>query len=439
MKKNAIIALTAMSISATGWAAQPKTGLWHLVNKDGGATLAYIAIDDAGLRVWDQEWARRKTEVRQTDPTLDLSIEDINNRIELKGELRGEQGSGTLVKPHPQFPLTLEWEARLVAPGSDWEPWSFLMEGDSAAVNIFESAVQARNHLGSAQAFERFWNAEVESKYYALLTRTLYADDLGIYQDAMRKSALSSLREAIRNHAAEWESAAQQLPGEFKEASDRIKQKYPQLDLSGRVVVVPSLGEFDYRYVRLKTTYSPHPDRSPTQSRHFLYFAGDWLAAHPLGEAQRRSLIEQSVVCLALGTQMAVPQGSLRAEIAQRGIAAMLTADISDSPNLDAVLFQPSDRSTEEVVADFAGFRKRLIKDFNERGQAVVRDFFLGESRASAYRFAFYFARDLHRKYSLQELVAQFPYDKLREDMVDFLKRMTEVPGLQSSPPSGSR
>ena len=76
----------------------------------------------------------------------------------------------------------------------------------------------------------------------------------------------------------------------------------------------------------------------------------------------------------------------------------------------------------------------RLRQSSKEKAWRVRSDFFLTEHRDSSYLLSFDFARVLSQRFGPQSLLMKFPYERLRQEWMAYLRSLRAVP--QVDPPA---
>ncbi len=412
-----LLSLTAIMacIVLTVQAETQRQGLWHAVDQRTGTTFFFLVFNDQQSRLYGPNWERVNTTVKVDGDALKFDYPKglVTHKVEAKFE--GGQLKGTFLRPHPQSPWKFEWKGRKVSNQADWDPWAFLEESKGGAINMLAGLVEAGPFENEEQLL-KYWDQEVEPRYYPIMTHSVYTGTLGSFTAKNRELVRSQLFKHLQPRWKKLEAYSDSFDKQVAQVSTDLKKLYPWLQWKGHLVASLSLDAYDYRYRSLGV--------SRGHERPIMSIAADWVADN-LSPLQAKYLLAQGALTLAH-----IPRHGfgphLRTVIAQRGMASFLAAklDYSDKPE-DYVFQRPAE--VEELVQNFADFAAKLKKHFMDRSH-ISNEFFLSEHRSSSYRFAFGFVRMLSQRFEPQDLVFNFQYDRLREEMVAYTRSLKSLP-----------
>lgn len=407
-----------MVFSANAMAASGREGLWHALEKENGSTLFYMVFSEKEIRAYSSDWERINTK-------FDVSSGLIRFRIPVgteyhQVEARFENGglSGSYVRPHVQFTWKMNWTAHRVHSRPDWDPWGFAGASRGGVINLLADVIGGGPFQSEAQ-FTSFWEEKIDPLYYPLLVTTAYYDPA---QPDFRKARQKMLSEYYRDVKANWEKLAafsKNFPALKARVSKDLAKLYPWMKNPGNLVMGLSPGNAEYAYAAL-----PLKSANP---RRFMVLDSAW-ACTSLNETQTRYFTAQVLLVLEhLLTN--VPDTSIRSEFLQRGLAAFLASRLTYSQDPKDYLYQMEQGQPEREKA-FRAFALELSKKFKEQAFRVRKDFFLTDLRPSSYLFAYSFVQKLAQRFNPEEMLRGFPYDRLRGEMVAFIRSTKEVPQL---------
>ncbi len=434
MTNNRMIRLGLMLMMGLGcWpailaASSDRDGLWHALEKENGSTLFYLVYSEDEIRAYNADWGRVTTKFEVSDNLIRFRIPvgATYHRVEVRFEENG-QFAGKYVRPHPQFNWEMEWTARHVSPDPGWEPWGFLKSARAGVVNLTESVV-AGGPFKNEKQFIAFWEKNIEPKYYLLLSTTAFYDLTEPNFRKTRQRVLADYYATLKKGWDKLESFSKSFAPMHKQVVADLKKLYPWLNLSGFTVSALSPGNAEYSYMAL-------PAKSANPKRFLLLDAG-WISSN-LSGTQMRYLTAQML--LKLEHLSRHPRsGSIRAEFLHRGVASYMASQLDYSKDPKDFLFQKDGDEGDQQKA-YRAFALHLSKNFKEQAHRVRKDFFLGDHRASSYLFAFDFVRVLAKRFEIRDLLYRFPYDRLRPEMVAYIRSAKEVPKLPAAEPATAK
>ena len=423
-----LLLLVGLILPANLAASSSRDGLWHALEKENGSTLFYLVYSDEEIRAYTADWGRvnAKFEVSDNMIRFRIPVGTTHHLVEARFEGDGRV-AGKYTRPHTQDTWDMEWTARHVSPDPDWEPWGFLKGARAGVVNLAESVISGGPFENEKQ-FVAFWEKNIDPRYYVLLSSTAYYDLAQPDFQKARRRMLSEYYGTLKENWHKLESFSKSFASMQEKVVKDLKKLYPWLKLSGYLVPGLSPGKAEYAYMALPAG-SVNPKR-------FLVLDAAWISSH-LSDTQRRYLTAQML--LTLEHLSSHPRnGSIRAEFLHRGLAAYMASGLDYSKDPKDFLFQV-ERDEGQRETAYRAFALQLSKHFKAKAFRVRKDFFLGDHRASSYLFAYDFVGKLAERFELQLLLHRFPYDRLRFEMVAYIRSVKEIPKLAATDPAPAK
>jgi hypothetical protein len=154
--------------------------------------------------------------------------------VELKTSSPG-MASGVWKLVHPQFRTEIPMKGVRINGVNHWNAAELAKPRESGPLlNLFD--VLSKAPLDSQSGFERFWDEEVEARYYPLVQDVVYAPHLG------RESRMEKLRRLRERLNPEYFERARKLGEVFKEVGLELEEKAKALSRKNVVVICPLVG-----------------------------------------------------------------------------------------------------------------------------------------------------------------------------------------------------
>ncbi|HSR49203.1 MAG TPA: hypothetical protein VLV83_00155 [Acidobacteriota bacterium] len=394
-------------------------GLWHVYGVEEKGTLFFLIYDGEQSRVYDPDWKRVETSLQIEGDTLRFELPQVHYRHKVEARFKDGALTGTYLRPHPQYPWKGKMQSHRVTNDPDWDPWSFLTEARGSVINPWPQILKEAPTTDLA-AFRDYWTENIEPRYYALFTHSLYANASTFFLPQIRTQAIEQLYAIISQERDEIEPLVEDFKSQVSEVFADLKEQYSWMRIPG--IVFPLLQEETYDFtVRVVNVQS-------SNSRPFLIFNAKWMAEN-LSGPQTRYLLAQGMLEFEHESRHGIAN-FLRNAVARRGIVAYLASklDYSDSP-VD-YLFQPQGASEEDLNAAFARFMQTFAQNFNMHVNRVDFHPFRDENRASAYLFAYGFAVKMSDRFSDEQLALEFDYERLPKEMAAYAQGLKARPAV---------
>ena len=398
----AFFAITGLS------AADAQTGLWHLLDDKYGNTVCFMVNTGAdSWRVYSGDWGPLKAP-DFADGGAFRTILPFGKRssvkVHVEGAFQGERLGGSWQIKHLQFQESGTWQGRRISPDPEWKPWGAILRNRNKVVNLTEQ-LSARVPFSDLSDFKKSWQKEIEKDYYAVLTPTLFSGPSGRFSKKFRDEQLGLIYRSLGRDSGAIDSA-RTLETTTRAVHEDLKRLYSWYKLDASIVVLPTGGQFDFRYFRLAA-----PQRS------FFLISTDWLSTSK--EAEMKNFLAQGLLYAAVREGRPFPT-TTSSEIAVRGIAARLSVkgEYLSSP-YDLLFIKEGDE--EGLAVGFNSFRRTLLKDSASPIAVSFPKFLKGETRSDSYYFGYQFAHRLLETFSVKEILDINIPEKFLPQLNDFI------------------
>lgn len=380
-------------LGSLSYADAGRVGLWHAFETGQHQSMLFLVVGHDQIHCYSRQWEPLGDPVPLPGGRFEVKLTLPGQGLVVSGRFEDGVWRGSWLRPHAQFEIKGEWVARRISSDPDWKPWDFVSRAEEGFIDL-SATLRARSG-GTPEEFEAFWRERVEGEFYALLTQLLYADDLGNYQEALRKERVR----AVYDFASRSPAGSR---GDFRALLDRVKARlqevYPWLSADGVVLFFPSAGQVNYR------SFSVWLEE---EARPVLLVAADWLWSLP--EDERVERLGEALLYFSQPT----PVLAMGPDIAKRGIASFLARRLAGSLEPDSA--DAESEGAEEVSALARTIEKSYWKPLS--GAAAQ---FYKENASGIRKLAERFGGKLARKRSAQEMV-NLPVSELIQEFNTFL------------------
>lgn len=264
--------------------SSPLSGLWHVVDDDNMATMGFVVGRESTLKIYSPTWGELSEVPYSPGGRVEFKIRWQGKEITFKGEI--EQGilKGEWRRFHVQYEISGAWSARHVSPDPTWEPVGFEKEKLHRVVNVSQRIVDAMPFADYA-SFKRFWETEIEPRYYSLLTIYAYRSDGEKSGPALREERLHALFAWLQKNEKPFQETTRLLPDLHKSVVSDLERQYSWFKPAGSTVLLPSFGQFDFSTERW--------EGDPSQ---LLVIGVDWLTEDLRTEGARKYFLAQGQI-----------------------------------------------------------------------------------------------------------------------------------------------
>ncbi len=415
-----LLAAGLFSISTLS-AADPRTGLWHVLDDKFGHTVCFMVNTGAdSWRIYSGAWGPLKApDVAESGAFRAILPfgKRSSVKVHVEGAFQGERFSGTWQILHLQFQESGTWHGMRISTDPEWKPWGVFLRNREKVVNVTER-LSGSVPFSDFSDFKKSWQKVIEEDYYAMLTSTLYVGPSGRFIKKFRDEQLGLIYKQMSQESGSI-SAARSVEAAARTVHEDLKKLYSWYKLDASIIALPTGGQFDFRYFGL---VGPQ--------RRFFLVSTDWAGMLP--EAQMKILLAQGLLYAALREDVAFPT-TASSDIALRGIVAHLSQQLEYSTSPYDLLFI-KEGDEEGLAAGFDEFREMLLKESSSPIAVSFPKFLKGETRSDSYYFGYQFAHRLFETFAVKELLQINIIEKFLPQLNDFMadESVTPVPLLET-------
>ncbi len=385
-----------------------EASLWHAVDDKTGDTSFFLYYDQDSSRVFNADWVEVDSGFVIEGGKFRFEAPFKTYGIKISGQLSQDRMRGDWRIPHPQFPIVGAWSAEKLFVAENWSPLGFA-ESEGQLVDLVLPVAKGQP-FKDYSTFLTFWRKEIEPRFFALLSHSLYANGDSGYDRALRDSRPKEVYDLFQSREESLVKQAGYLDREMPKVLADLQESYPWIKLSVPVCGVVSLGYYDFKILTVGETS-------------LLLFGTDWMA-EKLKESEARRLVAEALICSFHSSHLGAP-AQVASEFFYRSVASHLIQQ-AKLFGVDAQL--DSGASAEEMAA----LKEQLRRDLLLSSALFFPTYFKGSNRFQTYQLCLEFGKLMSVNRRPVELF-RFTKNDMRKALKEFF-----VPASQEKPPTPS-
>ncbi|MBI4446804.1 MAG: hypothetical protein HY645_12965 [Acidobacteria bacterium] len=369
----------------SGW-----TGLWRVEQRsDNSDAQVYHVLVKTGkampqVEVFNVDWVNLAiVKVTTQGNLLRFSSEMGGKPFNFELTQNGGAMSGKWSLVHPQYPLRGHLVGRRMLAQDQWKPFEGVnrVQSPEGLIDLYGYLIE-KAPRGGSDVFTKFWEDEVEPKFYPLLHDLMYGR--GTLQEGLRQEQLSRIYTGLNENKLE--IARNHVREHYKSVHKELTLKL-KTEMKSLTVVLPpmkrlttdtrAVGGFFFTFLNLAEVQSYNPDQ-------LRFLLAQQILLHPvLAHYPRETTLAQ--------------------ELFKQGILIYFSSLIGserDRPNF--LLMSPEE--VEKTEESLAALKKEIRANVNNADAALMKRFFSTPPRPGRL-VAYELIKSVSSRYTLAQML----------------------------------